>query len=117
MYGRRLSLTFCARLYRQGPDVILIGEIRDRATAETAVHAANSGQLVFASVHAPVAAKAIQSMLSLGVSSYFLATSLLAVIGQRLVRTLDPETRVSIDLSHAPRTFEEVRPWMKGGRG
>ena len=102
---------------RQSPDVIVVGEVRDRATAETAVRAANSGQLVFATLHAPVAAAAVQSMLGLEVSSHFLASTLLAVIGQRLVRTLDPEARVPIDLSAAPRTFEEVRAWLNDGDG
>jgi general secretion pathway protein E len=102
---------------RQGPDVIMIGEVRDRATAETAVRAANSGQLVFASLHASVAATAIQSLLTLGTSPYFLCTSLLAVVCQRLLRTLKPESRVPIDLSGAPHTFDEIRPWLEYGQG
>jgi type II secretory ATPase GspE/PulE/Tfp pilus assembly ATPase PilB-like protein len=102
---------------RQGPDVIMIGEVRDRNTADTAVRAANSGQLVFASLHASVAATAIQSLLSLGVSPYFLCTSLLAVTCQRLIRTLRPETRVPIDLSSAPHTFDEIRPWLDYNQG
>ena len=97
---------------RQGPDVVLIGEVRDRATAETAVRAANSGQLVFASLHSPIAAAAVHSMLSLGVSGYSLSASLLAVIGQRLLRTLNRETAIPVDLSFAPRTFEEVGMWL-----
>jgi type II secretory ATPase GspE/PulE/Tfp pilus assembly ATPase PilB-like protein len=100
---------------RQGPDVVMVGEIRDPATAETAVRAANSGQLVFATLHAPVAAGAIQSMLALGVHPHFLCSSLLGVIGQRLVRTLCPKSKVPLDLSHAPRTFEEVRRWLPAG--
>ena len=102
---------------RQGPDVIMIGEVRDVATAETAVRAANSGQLVFASLHAAVAATGVQSMLSLGVKPYFLCTSLLAVLGQRLMRTLRMDTRVPIDLSSAPHTFDEVRDWLEYGQG
>lgn len=102
---------------RQSPDVVMIGEIRDAAAADTAVRAANSGHLVFASMHAPIAAGAIQSMLVLGIKPHFLATSLLGVISQRLVRTLDPNTKVSVDLSHAPRTFEEVQPWLEPGQG
>jgi general secretion pathway protein E len=99
-------------ILRQGPDVILIGEVRDQATAETMVRAANSGQLVFASLHAPVAAAALQSLLSLGVPPYLLSESLLAIIAQRLVRTVDAQTAVAVDLSCAPRTFEEVQPWL-----
>jgi type II secretory ATPase GspE/PulE/Tfp pilus assembly ATPase PilB-like protein len=46
-----------------------------------------------------------------------LCSSLMAVIGQRLIRTLDPDKRVPIDLSCAPHTFDEVRPWLKNGQG
>lgn len=102
---------------RQSPDVIMIGEIRDQETARTAVHAANSGVVVFATLHAPSTATAIQAMRSLGVHNHFLATSLRGVVSQRLVRTLDPETRMEYDLSEAPGTFDEVRPWLAPNEG
>jgi type II secretory ATPase GspE/PulE/Tfp pilus assembly ATPase PilB-like protein len=102
---------------RQGPDVVMIGEIRDQAAAETAVRAANSGHLVFATTHAPFASGAIQSMLSMGIHPHFLCTSLLGVVGQRLLRTLCPESKVPVDLSHAPRTFEEVQDYLQAGEG
>lgn len=102
---------------RQSPDVIMIGEVRDPETADTAVRAANSGHLVFATIHAPVAAGAVQSMRSLGVHPHFLSTALRGVISQRLVRTLCPECRVSFDLSYAPHTFDEVRPWLGPNEG
>ena len=102
---------------RQSPDVIMIGEIRDAETARTAVHAANSGILVLATLHAPSAAGAIQSMRAYDVPPHFLSTSLLGAIGQRLVRTLDPATRKSIDLSDAPHTFDEVKKHLKGDEG
>jgi type II secretory ATPase GspE/PulE/Tfp pilus assembly ATPase PilB-like protein len=94
---------------RQAPDVIMIGEIRDPDTAATAVRAANSGHLVFATLHAPIAAAAVQSMLALGAPPHFLATSLLAVVSQRLVRALCPACRVSIDVEGAPQIFGDVR--------
>jgi type II secretory ATPase GspE/PulE/Tfp pilus assembly ATPase PilB-like protein len=97
---------------RQSPDVIMIGEIRDIVTAQTAVRAANSGHLVLATLHAPTAAGAIQSMLNLGVHPHFFASSLRGVIAQRLVRTLCPHCRVGLDLSEAPLTFEDVKPWL-----
>jgi len=102
---------------RQSPDVIMIGEIRDQETARTAVHAANSGVVVFATLHAPSTATAIQSMRSFGVHNHFLATSLRGIISQRLVRTLDPATRIEYDLSDAPGTFDEVKPWLAPGEG
>jgi type II secretory ATPase GspE/PulE/Tfp pilus assembly ATPase PilB-like protein len=98
-------------ILRQSPDVIMIGEIRDPETAATAVHAANSGHLVLATLHAPVAAAAVQAMLSLGVHPYFLANSLLGVLAQRLVRVLCVECRERQRLQ-PPRVFQEVRPWI-----
>jgi len=99
---------------RQSPDVIMIGEIRDRETATTAVHAANSGHIVLSTIHAPVAAAAVESMRSLGVNNHFLATALRGVISQRLVRTLDPERRVEYDISHAPQIFEPITHLLDG---
>jgi len=100
---------------RQGPDVVMVGEIRDQMTAETAVRAANSGQLVFATLHAPVAAGAIQSMLALGIHPHFLCASLLGVIGQRLIRTLCPETKVRLDLGYTRQMFQEIERWIPPG--
>jgi type II secretory ATPase GspE/PulE/Tfp pilus assembly ATPase PilB-like protein len=102
---------------RQTPDVIMIGEIRDGVTAATAVHAANSGHLVLATLHAPTAAGAIQSMVSLGVHPHFLASSLLGVIAQRLVRTLCPQCKMPFDLTDAPPMFDEIKRWLEPGQG
>jgi type II secretory ATPase GspE/PulE/Tfp pilus assembly ATPase PilB-like protein len=102
---------------RQAPDVVMIGEIRDPVTAETAVRAANSGHLVLSTLHAPVAAGAIQSMLGLGVHPHFLSSSLLGVLAQRLVRTLCPHCKMAFDLSDSPQTFEEVRQWLEPDEG
>jgi type II secretory ATPase GspE/PulE/Tfp pilus assembly ATPase PilB-like protein len=102
---------------RQAPDVILVGEIRDAITAEIAIRAANSGHLVLASVHAPSAPGAVQSLLALGVSPHFLSGALNGVIAQRLVRTLCPNCKVPFELDEAPGAFEEVRAWLEPGEG
>ena len=102
---------------RQSPDIVMIGEIRDEETARTAVHAANSGMLVFATLHSPGAPGAIQSMRSLGVPSHFLSTSLRGVVAQRLVRTLCPHCKIGFDLANAPHTFDDVRPWLGPDEG
>jgi type II secretory ATPase GspE/PulE/Tfp pilus assembly ATPase PilB-like protein len=102
---------------RQAPDVIMVGEIRDPITAETAVRAANSGHLVLATLHAPVAAGAIQNILGLGVHPHFLSSCLLGSIAQRLIRTLCPQCKVSFDLTFAPQTFDEVKKWLEPGEG
>ncbi len=102
---------------RQAPDVIMLGEIRDPVTAETAVRAANSGHLVLATLHAPIAAGAIDSMLALGVHPHFLAGGLLGILTQRLVRTLCPHCKVAHDISESPHTFDDVKVWLRPDQG
>ncbi len=104
-------------ILRQTPDAIMIGEIRDPVTAETAVHAAASGQLVLATLHSPIAVAAVQSMLSLGAHPHFLSSCLLGVLAQRLVRGLCRECKVRIEIGEVPGTFEEIRPWLEPGQG
>ncbi len=101
---------------RQAPDVIMIGEIRDAVTAETAVRAANSGHLVLATTHAPIAAGAVQSMLSLGVHPHFLGASLRAVLAQRLVRTLCPNCKTRLRFSPSERLFSDVKASLGNGQ-
>ncbi len=100
---------------RQAPDVIMVGEIRDPLTAQTAVRAANSGHLVLATLHAPVAGAAVHSMLAYDVNPYFLANCLRGVVAQRLFRTLCPHCRESIDLTDAPETFRDIQGLMPHG--
>jgi type II secretory ATPase GspE/PulE/Tfp pilus assembly ATPase PilB-like protein len=102
---------------RQSPDVILIGEIRDALTAQTAIRAANSGHLVFATLHAGVAGAAVQSMFGWDVGPLFVSTCLRGVITQRLIRTLCPECKAPIDMRDAPLAFDEVRQWLEPGQG
>jgi type II secretory ATPase GspE/PulE/Tfp pilus assembly ATPase PilB-like protein len=102
---------------RQGPDVIMVGEVRDPVTAQTAVRAANSGHLVLATLHAPAAAGAVQSMLSLGVHPHYLASSLRAVVAQRLVRTLCPVCKRPVEPEESPALFDEVGPWLAPAQG
>jgi type II secretory ATPase GspE/PulE/Tfp pilus assembly ATPase PilB-like protein len=73
---------------RQDPEVIMIGEIRDRATAEVALQASLTGQLVLSSFHAGSAAEAVGRLLDTGIEPYMLRSGVLAIIFQRLVRTL-----------------------------
>jgi type IV pilus assembly protein PilB len=73
---------------RHSPDVIMIGEIRDPRTAAAAIRAGSSGQLVFATIHAKTAPEAIDSMLQYQCNAKFLGSSLIAVLNQRLVRTV-----------------------------
>ncbi|HEX4143219.1 MAG TPA: GspE/PulE family protein [Pirellulales bacterium] len=75
-------------IMRQDPEVILVGEIRDRATAQIALEASLTGQLVLSSFHAPSAAGAISRLLEMGLEPYVLRSGLLAVVSQRLLRKL-----------------------------
>lgn len=104
-------------ILRQSPDVIMIGEIRDEETAETAVRAANSGHLVLSTLHAPLAAGAVQSMLAFNVNPFFLSNCLLGIVAQRLIRQLSPTSRKMYDVSHSPETFRDVRNFLEPGQG
>jgi general secretion pathway protein E len=96
----QIGLTFSAGLrsiVRQDPDVIMIGEIRDYETAEIAIQSALTGHLVFSTLHTNDAAGAISRLLEMGVEDYLLASSLLGVMAQRLVRQLCPVCRRPVD--------------------
>jgi general secretion pathway protein E len=81
-------------ILRQDPDVIMIGEIRDKETAEIACQAAQTGHMVFSTVHANDTITALGRLIDLGVQPFMVASALTAVLGQRLVRRLCPECRV-----------------------
>jgi general secretion pathway protein E len=87
----KIDLTFARGLrsiVRQDPDVILIGEIRDKETADIAVQSALTGHLVFSTLHTNDSASAITRLVDIGVEPFLISSSLIAVIAQRLVRTL-----------------------------
>lgn len=88
-----IGLTFASVLrsvLRQDPDIVLIGEIRDRETAEIAVQAALTGHLVLSTLHTNDAPSAFVRLMDMGVESYLLASSVIGVLGQRLVRSICP---------------------------
>ena len=80
-------------LMRQDPDIIMVGEIRDRETADMAVQAALTGHLVLSTLHTNDAPTAVTRMLDLGVPSYLISSTMLGVMAQRLVRTLCPHCK------------------------
>ncbi len=81
-------------ILRQDPDVIMIGEIRDLETAEIAIQASLTGHLVFSTLHTNTAIGAITRLIDMGVPPFLLASSVKAVIAQRLVKKLNPATRI-----------------------
>ncbi|MGM9583576.1 MAG: GspE/PulE family protein [Phascolarctobacterium sp.] len=91
--NRKAGLDFATglrALVRQDPDIIMVGEIRDRETAAMAVQAALTGHLVFSTLHTNSAVGAVARLLDMGVEAYLLAAALQGVLAQRLVRRLCP---------------------------
>ncbi len=88
-----IGLTFASGLraiVRQDPDVVLVGEIRDKETAEIAIHASLTGHLVLSTLHTNDAAGAISRLIEMGVEGFLISSALLAVASQRLVRRICP---------------------------
>jgi general secretion pathway protein E len=81
-------------ILRQDPDVIMIGEIRDRETAEIACQAAQTGHMVFSTLHANDTVTALGRLIDLGVQPFMIASAVSAILGQRLVRILCPHCKV-----------------------
>ncbi len=107
------GMTFATGLrtvLRQDPDVIMVGEIRDEATARMAVQSALTGHLVFSTLHTNDAAGTVTRLLDLGIEPYLVASSLLAVLAQRLVRTVCPACAETICLPPDPIRRLHV-PW------
>ena len=98
--------------------MILVGEIRDVETARIAVQSALTGHLVLSSLHATDAVAALHRFLDMGIEPFLIASSMLGVVGQRLVRRICPECKVEYE----PRPTRsrvlraERRPWCPSGR-
>ena len=96
--NNKVGLSFAKGLraiLRQDPDVVMVGEIRDKETAETAIQASLTGHLVLSTIHTNDAVGAITRLVDMGVEPYLLASSVKMVIAQRLVRKIDDEQKLS----------------------
>ncbi|HKX56490.1 MAG TPA: ATPase, T2SS/T4P/T4SS family, partial [Xanthomonadales bacterium] len=93
-------------IVRQDPDVIMIGEMRDLETARIAIQSALTGHLVLSTIHTNDAASGITRMLDMGVDDYLLTSTVNAILAQRLVRTLDKESREAYEL--LPEVAREI---------
>ncbi len=92
----KAGMTFAAALrsiLRQDPDIVMIGEMRDAETAEIGIRAAITGHLVLSTLHTNDAASTIVRLVDMGIASYMVATSLIGVIAQRLVKVLCPKCK------------------------
>ncbi len=97
-------------MLRQDPNVILVGEIRDLETAEIAIQASLTGHLVFSTLHTNDAASAITRLVDMGVEPFLVASSLVAVLAQRLIRVLCKDCRVAYEATHEELAEIGVRP-------
>jgi general secretion pathway protein E len=102
-------------LMRQDPDIIMVGEIRDLATADMAIQAALTGHLVFSTLHTNDAPSAITRLMELGVPAYLINATMLGVLAQRLVRTLCKQCKVRDEAGSREALAEVVKPWKING--
>jgi general secretion pathway protein E len=105
-------------ILRHDPDIIMVGEIRDRETAEIAIQASLTGHLVLATLHTNDALSAVTRLVDMGVEPYLVAASLRAVMAQRLVRSLCNECAIEAQpaVSNLQRREEVRQRWFAGGR-
>jgi len=89
--------TVLRALLRQDPDVIMVGEVRDEDTAKTAVQAALTGHMVLSTLHTNDAASAITRLNNIGVETFLISASLVAILAQRLVRKICPHCRIEFE--------------------
>ncbi|MGO9255278.1 MAG: type II secretion system ATPase GspE [Bryobacteraceae bacterium] len=111
----QIGLTFAAGLrhiVRQDPDVIMVGEIRDRETADIAIRAALTGHLVFSTLHTNDAPSAITRLTDMGVENYLITSSLVAVLAQRLVRVICQDCKIEAGTAISPEG--EMMPVYRG---
>jgi general secretion pathway protein E len=122
----KIDLTFANGLrsiLRQDPDIILVGEIRDVETAEMAIQASLTGHLVFSTLHTNDSAGAITRLLNMGIEPFLVSSSVVAVLAQRLVRTICPSCRMAyepdeLELNNIGIKRERLRDgllWRGGG--
>src|ERR1035437_453139 len=116
-----VGLTFASGLrasLRQDPNVVLVGEIRDKETADLAVQAALTGHVVLSTIHTNSAAGVLPRLLDMGIEPFLIASTVNTVIGQRLVRKLCEKCKVAYDSNAAETkslktTLENVLPKTK----
>src|ERR1700674_683533 len=121
----QIGLTFASGLrhiVRQDPDVIMVGEIRDRETADIAIRASLTGHFVYSTLHTNDAPSAVTRLTDMGVENYLITSSLVAVLAQRLVRVICTHCKVSAGTTLSPegetvRTFRGTGCPECNGRG
>lgn len=113
----QIGLTFAAGLrhiVRQDPDVIMVGEVRDRETADVAIRSALTGHFVFSTLHTNDAPSAITRLTDMGVENYLICSSLVSVLAQRLVRKICPQCKRPAG-KHLTPTGDEIDVFRGAG--
>lgn len=116
----KAGLTFSTGLrsiLRQDPDILMIGEIRDKETAKIAVKAAITGHLVLSTLHTNDSASAILRLMDMDVPSYLISDSLVAIIAQRLIRNICPKCKVEYDPDERERKILDIKSGTKLYKG
>jgi hypothetical protein len=122
----KINLTFanCLRhILRQDPDIIMIGEIRDRETAEIAIQASLTGHLVLSTLHTNDSASAVTRLIDMGIEPYLISSTVAGVMAQRLLRVICPECKEAHRPQEAAALAQEFRrigaenPQLYKGRG
>lgn len=111
----KVGITFAGALrhiLRQDPDIVMIGEIRDRETAEIAIHAALTGHLVISTIHTNDAVGTISRLLDMGIEPYLVSSAVSCIVGQRLIRKLCKACSVPFDAD--PKMLEELGVRFQG---
>ncbi|MBU6429452.1 MAG: GspE/PulE family protein, partial [Cyanobacteria bacterium REEB65] len=109
----KIDLTFASALrtiLRQDPDTIMLGEIRDHETLETAVHAAMTGHLVLSTIHTNDAVSTVNRMVEMGIQPYMVSSTIAGIIAQRLVRRICPRCKVEFEASPEEKEFLRANP-------
>jgi general secretion pathway protein E len=109
----KVEMTFARGLraiLRQDPDVVMVGEIRDLETAQIAVQASLTGHLVLSTLHTNTAVGAVTRLRDMGIEPFLLSSSLIGVVAQRLVRTLNPETKQAFEAGEYERRLLGLGP-------
>ncbi|HEY1756293.1 MAG TPA: ATPase, T2SS/T4P/T4SS family [Bryobacteraceae bacterium] len=113
----QIGLTFAQGLrhiVRQDPDVIMVGEIRDRETADIAIRSALTGHFVYSTLHTNDAPSAISRLTDMGVENYLITSSLVAVLAQRLVRVICPDCKIPSHTAITP-DGDTIPTWRGAG--
>jgi general secretion pathway protein E len=113
----QIGLTFAQGLrhiVRQDPDVIMVGEIRDRETADIAIRSALTGHFVYSTLHTNDAPSAISRLTDMGVENYLITSSLVGVLAQRLVRMICPDCKTSAGTAITP-DGDTIPTWRGAG--